>query len=297
MSIWNEIKDSYRWGSALTKLIYINLAVFLILTLAPFVLWILSLSPDPRAQMTWLEWISVPSVPEMLATRPWTLLTYMFVHQNFFHILFNILYLHWFGRLFLEFLKPKQLVGVYILGGIGGAIAYLLAYNLIPAFYSHVPSGILLGASASVMAILFAVARYAPNHEIYLMFIGPARLKYIALAAVLIDLISIPTMENTGGHIAHLGGALVGYLFAVSLIGGYDISKPISSITHFTSNLFKKRSKLTVTHKRPLTDMEYNAIKVRRQKEVDRILEKIKVSGYNSLSKDEKQTLFEASQE
>ena len=99
------------------------------------------------------------------------------------------------------------------------------------------------------------------------MFIGPARLKYIALAAVLIDLISIPTMENTGGHIAHLGGALVGYLFAVSLIGGYDISKPIFSVTSLGSNLFKKRSKLTVTHKRPLTDMEYNAVKVRRQKE------------------------------
>jgi membrane associated rhomboid family serine protease len=297
MSIWNEIKDSYKWGSSLTKLIYINLVVFLIITLAPLPIWIFTGSTEAWHQLGWITWISVPSEPAVLLMRPWTLLTYMFVHQNFLHILFNILYLYWFGKLFLEFLKPRQLVGVYILGGIGGAVAYLLAFNLLPAFYTHVPSGILLGASASAMAILFAVARYAPNHRIYLMFIGPARLKYIALAAILIDLISIPTMENTGGHIAHIGGALVGYLFALSLIKGNDISKPVSATGSVIGSIFKKSTKLKVTHKRPLNDMEYNALKIRRQKEVDRILEKIKVSGYNSLSKEEKQTLFEASQE
>lgn len=296
MGIWEEIKDSYRWGSVLTRLIYINIAVFVILRLVQTVLT-LTTGPYGEADYPLLLWLSLPSDPATLIFRPWTLITYMFVHYNFLHVLFNLLYLYWFGKLFLEFLKPRQLLGVYLLGGLAGALLYLFAFNLIPSFYSFFPSSILMGASASVMAILFAVSTYRPNHTIYLLFIGAARLKYIALAALLIDLISIPTLDNTGGHLAHLGGALMGYLYAQLLLKNTDITKPITVITTSVQNLFKPRTKLTVAHKKPLSDMEYNALKVKKQQEVDRVLEKIKTSGYESLTQDEKKTLFEASKD
>lgn len=297
MSILNEIRYSYKQGSVLTKLIYINLTVFLLIRLLPFVLWVFGALESPQQGASMLQYVSVPSAPSDLLLKPWTLLSYMFVHYDFLHILFNMLCLFWFGRLFLDFMKPSQLLGVYIYGGLGGALAYLVSFNLVPVFISFAPSSILLGASASALAILFAVAAYSPNHQIYLMFIGPARLKYIALVYLLIDLVGMTTMENTGGHLAHLGGALVGYLYVASLRKGNDWAKPFGSKTGFKFNIFKKRAKMKVTHKRPLTDMEYNINKARRQQEVDRILEKIKRSGYDSLTKEEKKVLFEASQE
>ncbi len=299
MTIWREIKDSYKWGSVLTRLIYINIGVFIMLRLIQVVFTLL-MTTGPYAENNYplLQWLSMPSDPMALMLKPWTIVTYMFVHYQFFHILFNVLYLYWFGKLFLEFLNSKRLLIVYFGGGITGGLVYMLAFNLVPSFYHHFPSGILMGASASAMAILFAVASHAPNHRVYLMFLGAVRLKYIALAALLIDLISIPTLDNTGGHLSHLGGALFGYLYAVAIMG-----KPVhhnqqpQEWKNPLIGLFKPKSKLRVTHKRPLTDMEYNAQKVKKQVLVDRILDKIKVSGYDSLSKDEKRILFEASQE
>jgi membrane associated rhomboid family serine protease len=298
MGILDEIKLSYRQGSVLIKLIYINISVFLLMTLLPFVLWLTGVFETPQQGSDFfLPFVSVPSSPMVLLMRPWTLFTYMFVHADFLHVLFNVIYLFWFGRLFLEFLRPYQLLGVYIYGGFGGALLYLLTFNFVPALIIFAPSSILLGASASAMAILFAVATYAPNHAVYLVFIGPTRLKYIALVALLIDLVSMTTLKNTGGHLAHLGGALVGYLFAVSLLKGNDWAKVFDNKPIKFSNPFKKRVKMTVTHKRPLSDLEYNAIKSRKQQDVDRILEKIKRSGYDSLSQQEKKVLFDASQE
>ncbi|MFT3740794.1 MAG: rhomboid family intramembrane serine protease [Breznakibacter sp.] len=297
MSILNEIKHSYRNGSVLTKLIYINLTVFLLIRLLPFVLWLFRVVEDPQQGTVLLRYVSVPSSPAELLVKPWTLFTYMFVHYDFLHVLFNMLCLFWFGRLFLDFMRPSQLLGVYIYGGLGGAIVYLLSFNLVPVFISFAPSSILLGASASALAILFAVAAHSPNHRIYLIFIGPARLKYIALVYLLVDLVGMTTLENTGGHLAHLGGALVGYLYVASLRKGSDWARIFESFRGGKFNFFKKRAKMTVTHKRPLTDMEYNAHKMRRQQEIDRILEKIKRSGYDSLTSEEKKVLFEASQE
>lgn len=284
MSIIDEIKQSYRQGGALTKLIYINIAVFIVLRLL-------------QSFVPLLEWLSVPSMPMVLLFKPWTLLTYMFVHYDFLHILMNMLYLFWFGRIFLEFFNPRQLLGVYLLGGLSGAILYLVAYNFIPVLYQHFPSSILLGASASVMAILFAVARYMPDHRIYLLFFGAVKLKYIALVAFILDLISIPTLENTGGHLAHIGGALFGLLYGGSLAKGKDLTMGFNRFMDNFFSLFSRKPKMTVTHRRPMTDMEYNKKKVDKQREIDRILEKIKTSGYDSLTKDEKKTLFEASKE
>jgi membrane associated rhomboid family serine protease len=296
MSIWQEIKDSYRFGSVLTRLIYINIAVFLILRLIHVFIAITS-GPIDENQFNLLWWLSVPSAPDQLIMRPWTIVTYMFVHFQFLHILFNILYLYWFGKLFIQLMGSKKLVPVYMLGGISGAIFYILAINLVPSFYTHFPSNILMGASASTMAIMMAVATYAPNHTLNLMFIGEVRLKYIALVFITIDVLSISTFENTGGILSHLGGVLFGFSYSAMLVKGTDVSSPFNSMGKSIGSLFKPKSKLKVTYKRPLTDFEYNAQKVRKQKELDRILEKIKHSGYDSLSKEEKSVLFEASKE
>ncbi len=294
MGILDEIKQSYRQGGALTKLIYINIGVFVVIRLLQ-VFFSFSSGSGSANDYPLLEWVSVPADLSHLLFKPWTLITYMFVHYDFLHILFNMLYLYWFGRIFLEFLNPRQLLGVYILGGLSGTVFYLVSYNLIPVFQQQVPYAILMGASGSVTAILFAIARYAPNHKIYLLFFGAVPLKYVALVALIIDLISIPQLSNTGGYITHLGGAAFGFIYGGQVSSGKDMTIGFNRMMDGLVNIFKPKSKLKVTHRRPMSDMEFNAKKVNKQKEVDRILDKIKVSGYDSLSKDEKQTLFDAS--
>lgn len=294
MGILDEIKQSYRQGGALTRLIYINIGVFIAIRLLQ-VFFSFSSGSASVQHYPLLEWISVPADLHALLFKPWTLITYMFVHYDFLHILFNMLYLYWFGRIFLEFLNPRQLLGVYFLGGLTGVLFYLISYNLIPVLQQQVPYAILMGASGSVMAILFAIARYAPNHKIYLLFFGAVPLKYMALAALILDLISIPALSNTGGHLTHIGGAAFGYFYGGSISSGRDVTLGFNRIMDRLATLFKPKSKLKVTYRRPVTDMEYNKRKVDKQKEVDRILDKIKRSGYDSLSKEEKQTLFDAS--
>ncbi|MBK3517421.1 rhomboid family protein [Carboxylicivirga marina] len=294
MGILDEIKQSYRQGGALIKLIYINVGVFVAIRLLQ-VFFSFSSGSASVNDYPLLEWLSVPADLSTLLFKPWTILTYMFVHYDFLHILFNMIYLYWFGRIFLEFLNPRQLLGVYILGGLSGTVFYLISYNLIPLFQQQVPYAILMGASGSVMAILFAIARYAPNHKIYLMFFGAVQLKYVALVALVIDLISIPALSNTGGHLTHLGGAAFGYFYGGQISSGKDVTIGFNRMMDALASLFKRKSRLKVTHKRAVTDMEFNSRKVNKQKEVDRILDKIKASGYDSLSKDEKQTLFDAS--
>lgn len=296
MGIVEEIKMSYRRGGIVTKLIYINLIVFVtIRVLQAF----FSFSNGLTAQNDYplLSWISVPANPLQLLVKPWTLVSYMFVHYEFLHILFNMLCLYWFGRVFLTFFSEKKLLQLYFLGGLLGAVAFLIGYNFIPILYRMAPSSMLMGASASVLAILFAAARYAPNFRLNLVLIGEVRLKYIALTYFVIDLISIPTLANTGGHLAHLGGALAGILMGYYWARHGVRRSREPELTTIFSSLFTKKSKMKVTHRRPLTDMEYNAIKTNRQREVDRILDKVKASGYDSLTKEEKKTLFDASQE
>ncbi|WP_439181719.1 rhomboid family intramembrane serine protease [Carboxylicivirga taeanensis] len=294
MGIVDEIKQSYRQGGALTKLIYINIGAFVLIRLLQIFFSFSSGSASMEAYPL-LKWISVPADLQVLLFKPWTLITYMFVHYDFLHILFNMLYLYWFGRIFLEFLNPRQLLGVYFLGGLSGVVFYLVSYNLIPVFQQHVSGAILMGASGSVMAILFAIARYAPNHKIYLLFFGAVQLKYVALVALVLDLISIPALSNSGGHFTHLGGAVFGYFYGGSISQGRDVTMGFNRLMDRLATLFKPKSKLKVTYRRPMSDLEYNSRKVDQQKEVDRILDKIKKSGYDSLSKQEKQTLFEAS--
>ena len=235
--------------------------------------------------------------------QPWSLFTYMFMHAGILHILFNMLWLYWFGSLFLYFFSAKHLRGLYILGGICGGLLYMVAYNVFPLFSSQVTGATLVGASASVLAIVAATAYREPNYRVQLFLFGAVRLKYLALVVIGIDVLSI-TSSNAGGHIAHLGGALAGLWFAASLSKGTDLTSWINWILDGFISLFQKKTwerkpKMKVHYGSNATerrkDYDYNAHKKAQSDEVDRILEKLKKSGYDSLTTEEKKSLFDAS--
>lgn len=293
MDFIDRIKQLYRQGDALTRLIFLNVAVFVVLQIVLISFRLFNVSAEFI-----LSWLAVPADLFELLSRPWTLISYMFLHERFFHILFNMFALYWFGKLFQMYFNDKQLVALYLLGGLGGAVFYILAYNLFPLFAPSVAFSILLGASGSVMAIILAVAFRAPDMEMRLMFLGAVKLKYIALFVVLASFFGI-TSENAGGEIAHLGGALVGYIFVVSLRSGKDITRGLNRFIDLLTGLFKPR-KLKVKKGgaqagRKMTDAEYNVSKARRMEDIDRILDKIKTSGYESLTAEEKKRLFDQS--
>ena len=292
MAIIDEIKKMYQNGGVIIKLIFVNVAVFVFVG----ILGLFSLFVD----FDTVKWLAVPADLKVLLYRPWTLITYMFLHYDFLHILFNMLWLFWFGKIFLEFLNSKQLLSVYLLGGISGAVLYILAFNTIPTFIHLVPASVALGASASVYAIVVAISAYAPDYSINLMFIGRVKIKYVAIFVIALDVLSIAG-SNAGGHIAHLGGAIFGYLFAVQFKKGSDLTKLFSSFIDGLAEWFQKKPKMKVTEnkyktkQKPKTDQEYNKQKSDDQSEMDRILGKISKSGYDSLTKKEKETLFKYS--
>ncbi len=284
MGIWDDIKVTFKEGSVLTRLIYINIAVFLLVKITGVIFY---LAGEPFALAYWL---SVPSVLAELGSRPWTPVTYMFLHTGFLHLLFNILGLYWFGKLFLFHFEGNKLLSLYLIGGILGAIFYVVAYNIFPVFTSV--NGLLLGASASVFAILVALAVYDPNREILLMFIGPVALKYIAGFYVLLSIVGI-SASNPGGNLAHLGGAFWGWFYIYQLRRGKDWGAGLVRVLNRISKGFKQGNRMKVTFKQPpRDDYEYNRQKNLQQKEINRILDKIAKSGYESLTKEEKELLF-----
>jgi membrane associated rhomboid family serine protease len=289
-SIIDEIKASFRSGSTLIKLIYINLAVFIVVKLLQVISF---LSGTPNLYAIAINWLAVPASVKNLIIKPWTIISYQFLHEGFLHILFNLLILFWFGRIFLQYLDQKKLVSVYLLGGIAGAALFILAYNVFPVFYQVLPVANARGASAAVMAVVISISVLAPNYTLYLMFIGPVKLKYIALFYIVLDIISIGG-GNAGGHIAHLGGALYGFLYIRQYKRGRDMSKGFNNMMDNLFSLFKPRKKLKVSHRKPVNDYEYNKYKKEQQDQVDRILDKISKQGYNSLTKSEKEILFKA---
>ncbi len=276
----------------LTKLIYINLAVFVAVKLVQVVLFLFSTGQPGTFFL--IDWLAVPANIEGLLSRPWTVFTYMFLHEGFLHILFNILWLFWFGRIFLEYLDENKLLGVYILGGLAGAALYIFAFNVFPVFAQVLPVSRALGASAAVLAVVISISVYVPNYTINLVFIGPVRLKYIAAVMIVLDVISIAG-SNAGGHIAHLGGALFGWLFIRQYRKGKDLTRGISILFFKIASLFKPSRKLKVEYRKSRTDYEYHRQKAEKQKRIDDILDKISKSGYDSLSKEEKEILFRVS--
>jgi membrane associated rhomboid family serine protease len=292
MGIWDDIKKTFRNGSSLTRLIYINIAVFILITIVAVISFLLS---NPEVSGKTLTFFSVPSSFKILLFKPWTIITYMFVHKDIWHILFNMLWLYWFGRIFLEYLDQKKLVAVYLLGGISGAIVYILSFNIFPAFTGVVAESVAIGASASVMAVVIAIAAYVPDYTVQLFLFGRIKIKYMALAIFVLTSI-MDFSVNSGGKLAHIGGAFFGYFYTINLRQGRDIGKGFNRVIDFFVTLFKPRKKLKVTHKKAATEYEYNKIKTEHQTRINSILDKISKGGYDSLTKEEKETLFKESQ-
>lgn len=292
MGIWDEIKLIFRNGSNLTRLIYINIAVFVLITIVAGVGFLLN---DLEISGKALDLFSVPASFNALLLRPWTLITYMFTHKDIWHILFNMLWLYWFGRIFLEYLDERKLVAVYLLGGLSGALVYILSFNIFPAFTGVVADSVAIGASASVMAIVIAIATYVPDYTVQLILLGRIKIKYMALAIFVLTSV-MDFSINSGGKLAHIGGAFFGYFYIINLKHGHDIGKGFNSIIDFFATIFKPRKKLKVTHKKVATEYEYNKIKGEHQKQINNILDKISKGGYESLTKEEKETLFKESQ-
>lgn len=289
-----NLREGFRRGDIVTQLIYINAGIFLVVALVNLFLVLFKMDSGH-----WMNYLMFPASFMQFITQPWTLITYMFMHAGILHILFNMLWLYWFGRLFLNFFSAKHLRGLYLLGGIAGAALYMVAYNLFPYFEDAVYSSYLLGASASVLAIVVATAVCEPNYPVQFMFIGTVRLKYVALFMVVLDLLFI-TADNAGGHLAHLGGALAGWWFASGLVKGHDLTKWINVALDFCSGRWKpasKKPKMKVHYGDKQKDYEFNARKKERSDEIDRILDKLRKSGYGSLTEEEKKSLFDASKQ
>ena len=301
MGIWDEIKDSFKRGTSLTRLIYLNAFIFLIIKIIEV---IGVLSGNAGLAPSVISFLAVPASVGALAGKPWTPLTYMFTHQGFIHIIFNMMWLWWFGKIFLSYLDQRKLVSLYIMGGLAGALLYIAVFNIFPAFAGTVHVSIALGASASVMALVIATAVYLPELELHLLFLGRIKLKYLAIITFLITSV-FDFSVNTGGKIAHIGGAMMGLAYGYGLRNGTDIGAWLNKILDFFVTLFKPGRKLKVTYRKPKTDTEftktktdydYNKVKAERQKAIDHILDKISKGGYDSLTREEKEILFNESQ-
>ena len=292
--------------SLLNKLITINVMVFFLVNLvALFMLWfqvddMLVYGAKGGYTSKFTYWLAASSSMMETLTHPWTVITYMFLHQGLWHLLFNMIFLFFAGQIFVRFLGERRLLSMYIFGGLSGLGLYMLAYNLIP--YFHTEAGIpIMGASASVMAIFIAVAAYKPEMPVRLPLLGSVRLKYIAIFYLVMDFANIKSGINAGGHIAHLGGALYGFYSIYLLRRGKDILYDLRPLVASIASIFSFKRKLKVDyrsdniHRRPQSDYEYNYNKKQTEKKVDEILDKISKSGYDSLSKAEKDFLFKQS--
>lgn len=293
MGIRDDIKTSFSKGSSLTRLIYLNIGLFLVIALIGIIGYLLV---NPEISNQTIRFLSVPSSLDTLLYRPWTLFTYMFTHKELLHILVNMLWLYWFGMIFLEYFDQKKLVAVYVLGGLSGALTYVLSYNIFPAFAGIVGESIpLLGASASVMAIVIAIAAYVPDYTVMLFLFGRVKIKYIAIVIFILTSV-LDFSVNSGGKLAHIGGALFGYIYTLSYRQGHDISRWFNRLVDSIVTLFRPSKKLKVTYKKNRDDFEYNKIKTEHQEQINKILDKISKGGYDSLTSEEKEILFRESQ-
>jgi membrane associated rhomboid family serine protease len=288
-SFRDELRNTFRSGDTLNILLLVNVGVFLLIRIIDAVLGLFMVTGF--GSDTLVNFLAVPASIGNLLFEPWTLLTYQFLHYDFLHILFNLLWLFWMGRIFTEYLGTKKLLSVYILGGIAGAVLFIFAYNIFPLFRNSISEAQALGASASVLAVTVAIAAFVPDYTLHLIFLGPVRLKYIALVSILIDLISI-SGSNAGGHIAHLGGAIFGFVYASNLKKGINIAGWFEKfVGRMKSILWKKKLKV-VKKARSLSDEDFLHNKKVTQEQIDFILEKISRSGYGSLTSEERNILF-----
>ena len=295
---------SYKKLNLPGKLIYINVVVYIITQLYRLMLTLFCISG-----FSWQDYLALHSNLNDFLFTPWTLLTYFFTHADigtdFFHIIFNMLWLWWFGDFFLRYHTGRQFLSVYLLGGIFSGLFFLLVYNIFPYFLFDRDTTSVVGASGAIFALIVAVAMRSPNDTLYLNFfirtVG-VKMKWIAVAAIVINLMSIPSSYNIGGIVCHLGGALWGFIYGHCESHGINIARWFEQICDKIANMFKPRPKMQATRggashvnadKRK--DMDYNTAQKAHQEKIDAILDKISKSGYDGLTAEEKQMLFDAS--
>ncbi len=297
MSLLEDLKIKFKTITVIEKLIVINVLIFVSFYLLRTFTFLFG-----AENSSLLDWFVFPKEVNEFITKPWTIFTYAFLHSGIWHLASNMIILYFAGRYFIQYISGKRALTVYFLGAVFGALLYMVSYNLFPAF-SQVGNSYLLGASASVMAILIAIATYIPYMTIRLLFLGSVKFWWIAAFFVILDIVQIP-VSNAGGHIAHLGGALFGYLYAVQLKKGNDIGSWFEKLMDGFANMFtsKKKSPLKTvhkskTHKKTTKTTRTSSVKNPNQKQIDAILDKISKSGYESLTKEEKDFLFKAGKE
>jgi len=287
-----KITISFKKANSITRLIYINIGFFLFFHILKVFLLLTGYFNTTDTITFITNWFALKADLKHILTKPWTLITFMFLHVKFIHLLYNILILHFAGKIFQDYLGEKKLLSTYILGGLAGAILLLIIYNISPVLqeYRNAPA---FGASASAIAILIAIATYAPNLKFNLPLIGSIAIKHIALTFILIDIINFDD-NNIGGHIGHLGGALWGFLYITQYKKGNDMATWFYKTLNIIKGFFNKKNLKTV-HSKTNNDYDYNEQKKNNQKIIDSILDKISKSGYDSLTKKEKEILFKNS--
>jgi len=296
--VLEEFKNAFqRPNNAHVQLIFINVVVFMVLA----VFYVFTTAAGFSAFFESIHsQLAIPAPFFSFLAKPWTIITYSFVHDltGIFHILFNMLVFYWFGKIFIEYLGSDKLIAIYVLGAIAGGVFYLLVYNTIPFYTERIPLHGMVGASAAVYAVLVATATLLPEYTFFLLFIGPVRIKYIALGYIVISFLG-SVGGNAGGNIAHLGGALMGYVYIKQMQVGVNWGGWITSVLVWIRGLFTTQSKVKVTYrsaepKSKATKSGSGQTKA-SQDEIDAILDKISDRGYESLTKEEKEKLFNAS--
>ena len=288
MGFLDELKVHYKMGGYEQKLIYWNVGAFVVSIVFFF--------QFKTGNFVYPEWLFLSSDGWQTLTKPWTLLTYMFLHDDFLHLLFNMIILNFTGRIFLTYFTQRQLLGAYVLGGIFAGLVFMGVYYLLGW------QGAVIGASGAIMTVLFASTTYAPNMTIRLLLIGYVKLWHFAAVVVALDLLYL-LAENTGGHIAHLAGAFFGFVFVKLLQQGYDMSKIVGFIYDGLSNISfsRKNTPFKKVHRnpdrKPIKSVSKVVTKDKTQQQIDDILDKISKSGYDSLTTDEKEFLFRAGKE
>lgn len=285
-----QLQYRYKLFSIAEKLIVINVICFVLPLLINTFLFLFN-----GPQNLLLGWFELDADISNLLFRPWTILTYGFLHTGFFHLFWNMLLLYYAGQFFLNLLPARTFLNTYLLGILLGGLVFILSYMIFPAFQKSSPY--MVGASAGVMAVFIFCCVYTPEQEVRLLFFN-VKLKYIGIAFVLIDLMQIPG-GNAGGHLAHLGGAGLGFWYAKQLKNGVDIGLPLQRIILGFKGLFSSKKQLKTVYKAPKRKNSFspNENKGDHQKKIDAILDKIGTSGYDSLTEEEKEFLFRAGKE
>ncbi len=292
--MFEEFKNAFqKHNNSHVQLIIINVVIFLVMALIYVFSKILGIETVFKLVH---DQFSIPPQFWLFITRPWTILTYSFAHSinDIFHILFNMLALYWFGKLFIEYLGSDKLIGIYVLGALAAGIIYLIVFNTIPFFIAQSGFDGMVGASGAIYAIMVAAATLLPNYTFYLMFLGPVKIKYLVGFYIVLSFLG-SVGSNAGGNIAHLGGALMGFVYIKQLQAGVNWGGWITSILEWCKGLTQPKPKVKVTYRKEESKKGNTTFTKASQDEIDSILDKISAKGYESLSKDEKEKLFNAS--